>query len=94
MKWLILAIFAEVSVLLCLIFAFDGALHSLSSARLTWDHFAVLGAAMPAPACTSRGGDWRVRPSRYAQAHCVRPLKLGSWGLLGFLGFLGFLKFQ
>ena len=41
MKWLILAIFAEVSVLLCLIFAFDGALHSLSSARLTWDHFAV-----------------------------------------------------
>ena len=30
MKWLILAIFAEVSVLLCLIFAFDGALHSLA----------------------------------------------------------------
>lgn len=41
MKWLILAIFAEISVLLCLIFAFDGALHSLSSARLTWDHAAV-----------------------------------------------------
>ena len=41
MKWLILAIFAEVSVLLCLIFAFDGALHSLNSARLTWDHVAV-----------------------------------------------------
>jgi hypothetical protein len=41
MKWLILAICAEVSVLLCLIFAFDGALHSLSSARLTWDHVAV-----------------------------------------------------
>ena len=41
MKWLILAIFAEVSVLLCLIFAFDGALHSWSSARLTWDHAAV-----------------------------------------------------
>jgi hypothetical protein len=41
MKWLILAICAEVSVLLCLIFAFDGALHSLSSARLTWDHAAV-----------------------------------------------------
>ncbi len=41
MKWLILAILAEVSVLLCLIFLFDGALHSLSSARLTWDHFAV-----------------------------------------------------
>ena len=41
MKLLILAIFAEVSVLLCLIFAFDGALHSLASARLTWDHAAV-----------------------------------------------------
>jgi len=41
MKWLILAIFAEVSVLLCLIFAFDGALHSWSSARFTWDHAAV-----------------------------------------------------
>ena len=41
MKWLILAICAEVSVLLCLIFAFDGALHSFSSARLTWDHAAV-----------------------------------------------------
>ena len=41
MKWLILAICAEVSVLLCLIFSFDGALHSLSSARLTWDHVAV-----------------------------------------------------
>ena len=41
MKLLILAIFAEVSVLLCLIFAFDGALHSWSSARLTWDHAAV-----------------------------------------------------
>ena len=41
MKWLILAICAEVSVLLCLIFTFDGALHSWSSARLTWDHAAV-----------------------------------------------------
>jgi hypothetical protein len=41
MKWLILAIFAEVSVLLCLIYTFDGALHSWSSARLTWDHAAV-----------------------------------------------------
>ena len=41
MKWLILAILAEVSVLLCLIFAFDGALHSWSSARMTWDHAAV-----------------------------------------------------
>jgi fructose-1,6-bisphosphatase/inositol monophosphatase family enzyme len=42
MKWLILAIFAEVSVLLCLIYTFDGALHSWSSARLTWDHAAVV----------------------------------------------------
>ena len=41
MKWLILAICAEVSVLLCLIYVFDGALHSWSSARLTWDHAAV-----------------------------------------------------
>ena len=41
MKWLILAIFAEVAVLSCLIFTFDGALHSLQSARLTWDHAAV-----------------------------------------------------
>ena len=41
MKWLILAIVAEVSVLLCLIYAFDGALHSWASARLTWDHIAV-----------------------------------------------------
>jgi hypothetical protein len=43
MKWLALAIFAEVSVLLCLIYSFDGALHSWQSARLTWDHFAVTG---------------------------------------------------
>jgi hypothetical protein len=41
MKWMAFAILAEIGVLLCLIFAFDGALHSLQSARLTWDHFAV-----------------------------------------------------
>ena len=41
MKWLILAICAEIGVLLCLIYAFDGALHSWQSARLTWDHAAV-----------------------------------------------------
>ena len=41
MKWLILAIFAEVSVLLCLIYTFDGALHSLRTMRPTWDHAAV-----------------------------------------------------
>ena len=42
MKWMILAICAEVSVLLCLIYTFDGALHSWSTARLTWDHAAVV----------------------------------------------------
>ena len=41
MKWLVLAILAEISVLLCLIFSFDGALHSWSSAHFTWDHVAV-----------------------------------------------------
>lgn len=41
MKLLILAIFAEISVLLCLIYTFDGALHSWASARFTWDHVAV-----------------------------------------------------
>ena len=41
MRLLLLAICAEISVLLCLIYAFDGALHSWSSARLTWDHAAV-----------------------------------------------------
>ena len=41
MKWMILAICAEVSVLLCLIYTFDGALHQWSTARLTWDHAAV-----------------------------------------------------
>jgi hypothetical protein len=41
MKLLIVALCAEISVLLCLIFAFDGALHSIQSARLTWDHAAV-----------------------------------------------------
>lgn len=41
MKWMIFAIVAELSVLLCLIFAFDDALHSLDSMRATWDHAAV-----------------------------------------------------
>jgi hypothetical protein len=41
MKYLVLAILAEIGVLLCLIFMFDGALHSWSSARFTWDHVAV-----------------------------------------------------
>ena len=34
-------IVAEAGVLLRLIFTFDRALHSLQSARLTWDHAAV-----------------------------------------------------
>jgi hypothetical protein len=41
MKWLILALAAEVSVLVCLIFAFDGALHSVRTMKPTWDHAAV-----------------------------------------------------
>lgn len=41
MKWLILAIAAELGVLLCLIFAFDDALHSVPTMRATWDHAAV-----------------------------------------------------
>jgi hypothetical protein len=42
MKWMIFAILAELGVLLCLIFAFDEALHSIESMRATWDHAAVL----------------------------------------------------
>ena len=65
MKWLILAIFAEVSVLLCLIYAFDGALHSWSSARLTWDHAAVAGrlrvrCGLNSPDDESQSSEWRV----------------------------------
>jgi hypothetical protein len=41
MKWMICAGIAELSVLLCLIFAFDDALHSLETMRPTWDHAAV-----------------------------------------------------
>jgi len=41
MKWLILALCAEVGVLVCLIFAFDGAMQQAASRRLTWDHAAV-----------------------------------------------------
>ena len=42
MKWMIFAGLAELSVLLCLIFAFDEALHSVDTMRPTWDHAAVL----------------------------------------------------
>ncbi|MDP2320900.1 MAG: hypothetical protein Q8O42_16355 [Acidobacteriota bacterium] len=41
MKWMFFVIAAELSVLLCLIFAFDEALHSVASMRATWDHAAV-----------------------------------------------------
>ena len=41
MKWMFFAILAELGVLLCLIFAFDGALHSLKTMQPTWDHAAV-----------------------------------------------------
>jgi len=41
MKWLILALCAEVSVLVCLTFAFDGAMQQAATRRLTWDHAAV-----------------------------------------------------
>ena len=42
MKWLILALGAEVGVLVCLIFAFDDAMQQAATRRLTWDHAAVL----------------------------------------------------
>ena len=54
MKWLLFAICAEVGVLLCLIFSFDGALHSMQSARLTWDHGAVAIAYIYVRAAFSR----------------------------------------
>jgi hypothetical protein len=67
MKWMIFAILAELGVLLCLIFAFDGALHSVQTMRPTWDHAAVfviygivrvgfsrMRSARPAPAAHSR----------------------------------------
>ena len=69
MKWMVLAICAEISVLLCLIFAFDGALHSLSSARLTWDHFAVSGLYAAARVNFS----WRRLTRQAAQAEAQAP---------------------
>ncbi len=41
MKWMFFMMAAELSVLLCLIFVFDEALHSVESMRATWDHAAV-----------------------------------------------------
>jgi hypothetical protein len=70
MKWLILAIVAEACVLLCLIFAFDGAWHSLRTLRVTWDHAAVLALYVPIRAAFS----WK-RVSRQAglgQYHASR----------------------
>ena len=69
MKWLILAIVAEVSVLLCLIYAFDGALHSWSSARLTWDHFAVAGLyAVARTRFGRRRAEFRVKSGEFRTA--------------------------
>lgn len=66
MKWLFLAILAEVGVLLCLIFTFDGALHSWQSARLTWDHAAV--------ALLYTGA--RVHFSRRVRSYAAAPLRI------------------
>jgi hypothetical protein len=63
MKWMIFAILAELSVLLCLIFAFDGALHSLQTMRATWDHAAVFVIYAMA-----RAGYSRMRSARPASA--------------------------
>lgn len=60
MKWLFFALVAEVGVLLCLIVAFDEALHSLATARLTWDHVAVALAYAAARWSFPR---WRTAPA-------------------------------
>ena len=73
MKWMILAICAEVSVLVCLIFAFDGALHSLSSARLTWDHVAVSALYAMARVHFSRRRTARPVPVSASFAGPLRP---------------------
>lgn len=63
MKWLIFAIVAEVSVLLCLVFAFDEAMHSLQTMRPTWDHAAVFVIY-----ALVRAGFSRMRTARPASA--------------------------
>lgn len=65
MKWWILALAAEVSVLVCLIFAFDGALHSLRTMKPTWDHAAVFVIYTVVRAAYSRMRT--ARPFRAAQ---------------------------
>jgi hypothetical protein len=66
MKWMILAIVAEASVLLCLIFAFDGALHSMATARLTWDHVAVsMVYALVRLEFSRRRAEFRVRSAEF-----------------------------
>ena len=64
MKWMALAICAEIGVLLCLIYTFDGALHSLQSARFTWDHAVV--AAVYAYVRVEFSRRRRVTPARSA----------------------------
>ena len=67
MKWLILALCAEVSVLACLIFAFDDAMQQAATRRLTWDHAAVLVIY----AMVRTAYSWRriARPLPAAQPH-------------------------
>jgi len=67
MKWLILALCAEVSVLACLIFAFDGAMQQAATRRLTWDHAAVL--VIYATVRTAHSWRRTARPLPAAQSH-------------------------
>ena len=67
MKWLILALCAEVSVLICLIFAFDGAMQQAASRRLTWDHAAVF--VIYAAVRTAYSWKRIARPLPAAQPH-------------------------
>ena len=76
MKWLILAIGAEISVLLCLIYTFDGALHSWQSARLTWDHAAV--SVVYAFVRVEFSRRRRVFPARSASRQEALPVRIGS----------------
>jgi hypothetical protein len=79
MKWLILAICAEVSVLLCLIYAFDGALHSWASARLTWDHLAVAGLyAVARMRFGRRRAEFRVKSGEFRTVPNSSPSTLNS----------------
>jgi hypothetical protein len=76
MKYLILAIGAEISVLLCLIYTFDGALHSWQSARLTWDHAAV--AIVYAYVRVEFSRRRKVVPTRSASRPEALPVRIGG----------------